>query len=426
MFLRSSLTHPNHCRTSWACFVGLFVARISRGRTVFEVIAYSMVAPILYCMFWFCTWGGAGIRQSRQAEEMKILGETYFGDADHLLVGDGRGCYNVPQGNLYDDAGNMVFENRLVGVTPVCGFDNPAYAPYNLLHSFSFPEDLDGEGYGPTLTVLFIVGLAIYFATSSDSGSLVVDHLASNGRKDHHWLQRLFWAVTEGALATSLLAAGGSKALGAVQAASIIGGLPFAVMLLYIMQTIYQMGMHSLENPDDYELAFDSKEFKREFTFPIFGGIFNTLEWVFSGGNVNPKRKALQMDNVSGVQLVEFFKALFVPFLSLSQILSAAYPKNTKKNMASVAAYSIMYYGWIGMFIAYGVNKAWLPVAWTLFFCAATFLCAIRSGFRSRYSIRSNVVADFISSLFIWPQVLSQMALECAELDLFDSDKGEN
>ena len=378
-----------------------------------------MVGPILYCMLWFCTWGGAGLRQSRQAEEMKLLGELLGEGSDYFLVDDGRDCYNVPQESLYMD-GKLVFENRLVGVTPVCGFGNPAYAPYNLLYSFSFPKNFDGDGYGPILVVMFIVGLAIYFATSSDSGSLVVDHLASNGRKDHHWLQRLFWAVTEGALATSLLAAGGSKALGAVQAASIIGGLPFSFMLLYIMQSIYQLGMHAVENPDSYEftIADSQKNSQREFTFPIYGGIFNTVEWVFSGGDVNPKRKALHMDNVSRVQLMEFAKAIFVPFLPLSHILKAAYPKNSKTNTLSVMTYTTLYYAWIVMFAAYGANAGLLPVAWSLFFATGTLLTTMRAGLRTRYRIRSNVVGDFISSLFFWPQVLSQMVLECHELDL--------
>ena len=53
-----------------------------------------------------------------------------------------------------------------------------------------------------------IFALAVYFITSSDSGSLVVDTLASNGAEEHHWIQRVFWALTEGALATGLLVAG--------------------------------------------------------------------------------------------------------------------------------------------------------------------------------------------------------------------------
>jgi hypothetical protein len=66
------------------------------------------------------------------------------------------------------------------------------------MESFSYP-DADGfGGFGPFLSGLTIFTLAIYFITSSDSGSLVVDILASNGQTKHHWIQRVFWSFTEG------------------------------------------------------------------------------------------------------------------------------------------------------------------------------------------------------------------------------------
>ena len=66
------------------------------------------------------------------------------------------------------------------------------------MYSFSYPDTNGFGGFGPFLSGLSIFTLAIYFITSSDSGSLVVDTLASNGESDHHWIQRVFWAVTEG------------------------------------------------------------------------------------------------------------------------------------------------------------------------------------------------------------------------------------
>ena len=218
---------------SWSVFVGLFVARISRGRYIYEVIVFSMVVPIMYSIFWFCIWGGVGLRQHRQAREIELLGGTLYNDTSYFLVDGSNNCYDVPQESLYNAEGEKVFENFLEGVTPVCQFDSnkATDSAYNVLYSFSFPNSFDGEGLGPTLTVLFIISLAIYFATSSDSGSLIVDFLASNGRLHHHWSQRLFWAVTEGAVATALLTAGGADALSALQAASIISGLPLCILL---------------------------------------------------------------------------------------------------------------------------------------------------------------------------------------------------
>lgn len=66
------------------------------------------------------------------------------------------------------------------------------------MNSFSYPDSDGFGGFGPFLSGLSIITLAIYFITSSDSGSLVVDILASNGATQHHWIQRVFWAITEG------------------------------------------------------------------------------------------------------------------------------------------------------------------------------------------------------------------------------------
>ena len=66
------------------------------------------------------------------------------------------------------------------------------------MNSFSYPDSNNFGGFGRFLSGFSIFALAIYFVTSSDSGSMVVDTLASNGKNKHHWIQRVFWAVTEG------------------------------------------------------------------------------------------------------------------------------------------------------------------------------------------------------------------------------------
>lgn len=142
---------------SWSAFVGLFVARISRGRTVGEVILYSMVAPSLYCTVWFCVWGGVGLRQARQAMEMQQLGLNNFGDEDYYQTAGREECYDVPQSDVTVN-GTTVFSNKLMGVTPVCLFASSGDAPFNVLYSFSYPDSF-GTGSGPFLSVLFIIAL---------------------------------------------------------------------------------------------------------------------------------------------------------------------------------------------------------------------------------------------------------------------------
>lgn len=108
---------------AWAAFVGLFIARISRGRTIANVVMYSYVAPLLYTIVWFCVFGGAGLRQARQALEMQDLGGKFFNDTGYFLEAGSTYCYDVPQEDLEVD-GSIVFENTLLGVTPVCEFNS--------------------------------------------------------------------------------------------------------------------------------------------------------------------------------------------------------------------------------------------------------------------------------------------------------------
>ena len=67
-----------------------------------------------------------------------------------------------------------------------------------VMDSYSYPDSNGFAGFGTFLSGLTIFTLAIFFITSSDSGSLVVDMLSSNGATEHHWIQRAFWAITEG------------------------------------------------------------------------------------------------------------------------------------------------------------------------------------------------------------------------------------
>jgi choline-glycine betaine transporter len=95
----------------------------------------------------------------------------------------------------------------------------------------------------PFATVLSIVAIAlitIFFVSSSDSGSLVVDHLTSGGKLDSPTTQRVFWAIMEGVVAAVLLVGGGLETL---QTASVATGLPFAVVLLIGVYTLY-VGLH--------------------------------------------------------------------------------------------------------------------------------------------------------------------------------------
>jgi len=89
-------------------------------------------------------------------------------------------------------------------------------------------------------TGIGIVLVMVFFVTSSDSGSLVIDSITAGGKLDAPVPQRIFWAVMEGVIAGALLFGGGKAALGALQAGAIATGLPFTVVLLVMCYTLYR------------------------------------------------------------------------------------------------------------------------------------------------------------------------------------------
>ncbi|MDX1648643.1 MAG: BCCT family transporter, partial [Myxococcota bacterium] len=161
---------------SWSPFVGVFVARISRGRTISEFVAATLALPSVATFFWFTVVGGTGIHLSRA------------GAAAGELAGR---AVDQPPLSLF-----LVLDEL-----PLAGLTHAA------------------------ATVLVLV----FFVTSSDSGSLVDDMVTSGGHPDPPRAQRVFWAVAEGAVAATLLVAGGLQAL---RTASLTTGLPLAVLLL--------------------------------------------------------------------------------------------------------------------------------------------------------------------------------------------------
>ncbi len=161
---------------SWSPFVGMFIARISRGRTVREFILAVLFVPTLLTSVWMSTFGGMGLEQVQNG-----VGQLANGISDSSLA-------------LFQMLENLPLTN---------------------ITSF-----------------LAIVLVLVFFITSSDSGSLVIDSITAGGKLDVPMQQRIFWASMEGVIAAALLFGGGKDALGALQAAAITVGLPFTLLLL--------------------------------------------------------------------------------------------------------------------------------------------------------------------------------------------------
>ena len=412
--------------TAWGAFVGLFLARISRGRTIRSVAFYSFMAPLLYSMLWFCTFGGVGLRQARQAEELEALGGEYFNDTGKFLRDGSEFCYDVPQVDVLnpEDESEVIFTNTLPGITPVCAFDSSdsTQAWFNVMYSFSYPDldDPSWEGFGGFMAGLSLIALTIYFVTSSDSGSLIVDHLASNGHEDHHWLQRVFWAFTEGAVATALLVAGGSRALGALQAGSIVFGLPFNFFLFTMMYSIVRMcGIYEEQEKEGNHYGKLPRPEDTSFKMHLFGGIANIVEYMVSFGNPHEERVAAGIHAPTKLQVKETVIGLFIPFYSVYRILEkleySFYPK-----LLITATYTVFFVLWI-VFAGLSVhNFGYVAFSFTCFISNACILVYIRAQVRELFQLDGNIIGDLTAGSFFYMQGLCQMINEF-ELNVVDT-----
>jgi betaine/carnitine transporter, BCCT family len=163
---------------SWSPFVGMFIARVSRGRTVREFITCVLLIPTLVSAMWMTTFGGTAIDQ--------VIARV----ADSAVYGYVIDAY-VPELSLF----GMLSELPLATITS-------------------------------TLAIILVI---VFFVTSSDSGSLVIDTITAGGKVDAPLVQRVFWVTFEGLVAAALLIGGGLVAL---QAMAVSTGLPFAIVLL--------------------------------------------------------------------------------------------------------------------------------------------------------------------------------------------------
>jgi choline/glycine/proline betaine transport protein len=159
----------------------MFIARISKGRTVKEFVFGVIMIPTLLSFIWMSVFGGSAL---------------------------------------------FLQSNNVADIVAAVN-DDVATAMFVMLNHFPLAG---------VLSLAAVTLVTIFFVTSSDSGSLVVDHLTSGGKLDSPTTQRVFWAVMEGAIAAVLLIGGG---LATLQTAAVSTGLPFAIVLLIGVYSLY-------------------------------------------------------------------------------------------------------------------------------------------------------------------------------------------
>ncbi|GAA2026905.1 BCCT family transporter [Pseudokineococcus marinus] len=201
---------------SWAPFVGVFIARISKGRTVREFVAGVLLVPTIVTFLWFAVLGGTA------------LYAQVFGDGGYV------------------GADGSVDTNTTL---------------------FTLLSSIPG---GVIWVVAGILLITIFFVTSSDSGSLVVDMLASGGDPNPPTWSRVLFATLEGLVAIALLLAGAGTLL-ALQTAAIVTALPFSFVLIGIMLSLARAFKGEIELRRRLMRQVERRELAQEATEQVFG-----------------------------------------------------------------------------------------------------------------------------------------------------------
>lgn len=171
---------------SWSPFVGMFIARVSKGRSVREFVTGVLLVPALTSFFWFSVLGGTALHQ-------ELFGGETLRNAD----------------------GSVSAEHAL----------------------FEMFSNLPG---GVVLTVGAVLLITIFFVTSADSGALVLGMLSTNGSPEPKTWIRVFWVCVAAVTSIALIVVGGSDSLSAIQTIAILTALPFSVVIVLMCISLYK------------------------------------------------------------------------------------------------------------------------------------------------------------------------------------------
>lgn len=187
---------------SWTPFVGLFIARISRGRSIRQFVTGVLLVPSTVTLIWFSIFGGGAIGLQERAERSGDMGQA--------------------MAQMVDGAPDIVFDSVL----------------FDLLDKLPFPA-----WFATVLMVLTVVLITIFFVTGADSASIVMGALSERGAEDPSKKSVIFWGVSVGAVAAVMLLAGGdhpAAALNGLKNITIVAALPFVLVMLLLCVAIWK------------------------------------------------------------------------------------------------------------------------------------------------------------------------------------------
>ena len=368
---------------SWAPFVGMFVATISRGRTIRQVVLGAFAAPIIYSFFFLVVLGSLGIKMQRTVELGLGVGpDPVTGKVDCAALGYEGG---VPTSDAAINLANAGY------------FALSCRAHADRLWDVLSPY---GPGMYMFLGVIAIIGTVLYFVTSSDSGSFVDDVLSANGLQEGPHLQRVYWAVTEGAAAFALTSICGEAALRALRSVSIVAGLPLTFAICYFCAALHRACKYDQGEED----IIKSTRF--------ITGLFDIFEGFEPNMPVLPN--GVQLPNVAD-RAGSLIASIVAPFFTINSMTVKLW--GTVKGAVITATIAVLFVCWIGCMLGEidAVNASY--VGWVCYTGMITLITIVRLKAREAYNVYGFWAEDFFASLTMYPFVCSQLQLQAERVD---------
>ncbi|XP_057303508.1 probable glycine betaine transporter [Hydractinia symbiolongicarpus] len=317
---------------SLAPLIAVFTARISKGRTIGEVIQYTMFYPALLLLVWFSVFGGLAIDMQYAAMKGNITCDMY--DSNFHRINNSRW-----------NANNMHIGERLD-----CNPDDGFYALINQLDT----------SYFPFLHVLSMLAIVLQFTTQADSSSLVADIISSNGNENAPVLQRFVWAILLGASATAVVHYEDD-----IFAWVVLLSLPWVLMLLFFCYTIWKV----LDNEEEW-----------------FIGNVKEMEWSSPYGNY--KGKSL----LSHLMLAIIVPWYFLGKIEIRERQSS----HKIKQMSFYLKFALPFLAWFLLVVTGSTGHGLTIFGWVSLVWFFVLVAICRSKVRRNSDIKGHPFGDFV------------------------------
>ena len=365
---------------SWGPFVGIFIATISRGRTIRQVILGGFLLPCLFSFLWFAVFGGLAIKMERVAEfVLNVKPDWEHGTIQCEPHYSSSGTPLTEQAIKLDGLGY-----RMLACQPFVTQIYDVMRPY--------------QDFAPALWPLLWVGLLIYFITSSDSGSFVDDLLGASGLSHPPAIQKIYWGCVEGAVASILVASAPDGdfqgVLKGLRAVSLCAGFPLTVLMCLMVPATWRALKYEFREPD----ILRAKKFNTQI-FDIFECYNPVIETPYSGK--------------AGVQISALFVNLVFPCVGIFKSLSVV-PNHKITAFVLATLAQLLFLTWFSLQIVQVSVRDSGSMSWVVFIFFISIVGYTRWQVRQVYDVWGSMVEDMWLGLTLYPFVLAQTQLMAA------------